>query len=200
MNTFWIGVIIAFIAMVITSLCSIISTENLIQKYRSFLIWFPFNVSIAFFSGFTSFVLISKNNEFGRGTITVLITIAIAVLAYILERNYFLLKKPWENLDKMNLKKFSIIVYFISNLIAVIPYLVFYDFTLVDRVLLLCLIGIPFLVFLFYWLTWDYIYFAVEKDIENKIHKTLENYTRFSFTLLEEDKKEPFFYMRLEKS
>ena len=187
MSSFWIGVVITISTIIVTSLYTIISAENLYERYRTFLIWYPFNISIAFFSGFASFIHASNKNEFGKGAIAILLVILIAVISYIIEKNYFILKKEWENVNNERLKRLSLYFYIFSIIIGILPYFIFFNLTSRYLFILILLVFVSLLIIPLYLLAWDKIYTAAETDLGNKLVLILYSHNKFSFAFFNED-------------
>ncbi|MFC2088111.1 hypothetical protein ACFLSX_00785 [Calditrichota bacterium] len=177
MSSFWIGLILTFIATIITSLYSIFTLDSFYLRLKTFVHWLPFKLTLAFLSGFYIDLVTSTSNEFGKGTIVILFALICAFVASTLEYNLFIIKSAWkaDKLERVRRNSFCLFVFALS--VSLVPFVLYDQLT-----------GINFLIFLsilivapFFNYYWNYIYDSAHEDLRGRLLTILSSRCVTSF-------------------
>ena len=157
------GVSIALVAEASDWLYALFTFKSFWTRVRIFLYWLPPNITLAFAGGFLADMLQSKENQLGVGLVALGCFSVSVGIAYVLERNGFILRDVWREWDEHRLRANGKLLYSAGLMCSLVPYVFFWRQSSILHYALISFALIVTLELVFYNRVWNFLH-ASEGD------------------------------------
>jgi hypothetical protein len=173
-NPFWLGVIIALIAEFSDWLYAFITFESFWARMRVFLFWLPPNITLAFAAGFLAELLQAKENKAGLGLVAIVCFVSTLALAYVLEKNGFILRRLWQTWSEAELRARGKLLYSLALVISLVPYGFLFRQSSMIKWALIVLLVVVLAECLMYNRVWDFLHATESSVVKERLERLIK--------------------------
>ena len=190
MSNFWLGVSITIFGNFILSLYSLFFLEEFFVRIRRFLIWLPFNIHLAFITGYL-LVFLSRTTNESINALIIIIAFLLGFVSLCIENNLFILQPLWKDGNYKKIQVVSLLLYFVSLGLSLLPYVLYQSLVNTN---LFWIIIIFLIVFLLYLSSIKRIREVAERNLQHKLKQIILSFNRYSYSVFSEEHDSSFYF------